>query len=119
MAAALCDTASVARRIIGAISSRNLGFSTDPPHSRCPRWRSEFLRRSERAAVPEPNPPDVAAEADSHQFRNHLVGSEEIAALTKRAKTVLPYSIPLLGEGVLRRAYQPSSGLFEAPQKSR
>ena len=54
-----------------------------------------------------------------HQFRNHLVGSEEIAALTKRAKTVLPYSIPLLGEGVLRRAYQPSSGLFEAPQKSR
>jgi len=32
-----------------------------------------------------------------HQFRDHLVESEGIAALTKRANTVLPYSIPLLG----------------------
>ena len=44
----------------------------------------------------------------AHQFRDHLVG----------AKNVLLCSIPPLSEGVLRRAYQPSSGLFEAPRKS-
>ena len=99
MAAALCDTASVARRIIGAISSRNLGFSTDPPHARCPRWRSEFLRRSERAAVPEPNPPDVAAEPDRPPVPkpSGRVGRDRCAHKTCQHRTALFNPTPGLG----------------------